>query len=137
MNTFTRSVDMIQRAMSVQNLRYSVAANNISNAGVPNFKRQEVNFESELKRALESERNPVPMNLARSEEGHISLNEPYDWRSVEPRRVTDWSSTTNANGSNVDVEKEAMDVLKIQESYRLLAQLSNFEFSQVRTAMKK
>lgn len=123
--------------MGVNNLRYQVTANNVACAGMPNYKRQEVNFESELRRALESERNPSPMRLAVSDERHIQLNEPRDWRDVEPRRVTDWSSTTNPNGSNVDVEKEAMTALKIQESYRLLAQLENFQFSQVRTAMKK
>ena len=137
MNTFTRSIDMLQRAMSVNNLRYTVAANNIANSEVPNFKRQEVNFESELKRAFESERNPSPMQLARSDDRHIQLNEPCDWRKVEPRRVTDWASTANAIGNNVDVEKEATDILKIQQTYRLLAQMSNFEFSQLRTAMKK
>ena len=49
MNTFTRSVDLLQRAMDANTLRYQVSANNIANAEVPNYKRQEVNFESELK----------------------------------------------------------------------------------------
>ena len=67
MNTFTRSVDFLQRAMSVNSLRFQVTANNVANAGVPNYKRQEVNFESELRRALESEKNPSPLNLATSD----------------------------------------------------------------------
>ena len=55
MNTFTRSVDLLQRAMDVTSLRYQVTANNLANSEVPNFKRTVVNFESELKRAFESE----------------------------------------------------------------------------------
>ncbi len=137
MNTFTRSVDLLQRAMSVNSLRYQVSANNIANAEVPNYKRQEVNFESELKKAFDSEKNPSNFELATNDERHIQLNQTMDFRDVQPRRVTDWTSTANANGNNVDPESEAMNVMKIQLNYRLLAQLENFEFNQVKVAMKK
>ena len=55
MNSFSRSVDLLQREMDVTSLRYQVSANNLANSEVPNFKRSVVNFESELKRAFESE----------------------------------------------------------------------------------
>ena len=97
-----------------------------------------MNFESELKRAFDSEKDTAHrFELERTDSRHIALNEPYDYRDVEPRRVTDWASTANANGNNVDAETEAMNIMKIQLNYRLLAQLENFEFSQVKTAMKK
>lgn len=138
MNTFTRSVDLLSRAMDVNTLRYQVSANNIANSEVPNYKRQELNFESELKRALESEADSSRrLTLKTQDERHIQINEPYDYRDVEPRRVTDWTATAKANGNNVDAETEAMNIMKIQLNYRLLAQLENFEFSQVKTAMKK
>lgn len=137
MNTFTRSVDLLQRAMSVNSLRYQVSANNIANAEVPNYKRQEVNFESELKKAFDSEKNPSNFELATNDERHIQVSQKMDFRDVQPRRVTDWTTTANANGNNVDPESEAMNVMKIQLNYRLLAQLENFEFSQVKVAMRK
>lgn len=138
MNTFTRSVDLLSRAMDVNTLRYQVSASNIANSEVPNYKRQELNFESELKRALESEADSSRrLTLKTQDERHIQINEPYDYRDVEPRRVTDWTTTAKANGNNVDAETEAMNIMKIQLNYRLLAQLENFEFSQVKTAMKK
>ena len=55
MSTFTRAVDLLHRGMDVNTLRYQVSANNMAASGVPNFKRSVVNFESELKRAFESE----------------------------------------------------------------------------------
>lgn len=128
----------MSRAMDVNSLRYQVSANNIANAEVPNYKRQEVNFESELKKAFESEKDSSRrLTLTTTNDRHIQIDEPYDYREVEPRRVTDWTSTANANGNNVDAESEAMNIMKIQLNYRLLAQLENFEFSQVKTAMKK
>ena len=138
MNTFTRSVDLLQRAMDATSLRYQVSANNLANSEVPNFTRSTVNFESELKRAFESEEKARNgFQLARTDERHISLNEPYDYRDVEPRRVLDYTTTAKANGNNVDAETEANNILQIQMQYRLLTQLAGFEFSQLNTVMKK
>ena len=138
MNTFTRSVELLHRAMDVNSLRYQVSANNIANSEVPNYKRQTVNFESELKRAFESEADKAhKFELTRTDSRHFALEDPYDWKTVEPRRVTDWTTTADANGNNVDAEYEATVVLKTQMNYRLLAQLQNFEFSQVKLAMRK
>lgn len=138
MNTFTRSVDLLQRAMDATSLRYQVSANNLANSEVPNFKRSTVNFESELKRAFKSEEKARNgFQLARTDERHISLNEPYDYRDVEPRRVLDYTTTAKANGNNVDAETEANNILQIQMQYRLLTQLAGFEFSQLNTVMKK
>lgn len=138
MNTFTRSVDLLQRAMDATSLRYQVTANNLANSEVPNFKRTTVNFESELKRAFESEENAKNgFQLTRTDSRHIELNKPYDYRNVEPRRVTDWTTASKANGNNVDAEYEANNILQIQMQYRLLTQLTNFEFSQLNTAIQK
>lgn len=138
MSSFSDSVDLLHRAMNVHQLRYQVSANNIANAGTPGFKRQVVNFESELQRAFESEADKGrQVQLTRTDGRHFSLGEPYDWREVEPRRMTDWATTAEANGSNVDAEYEAMNILKLQMSYRLLTQVQSFEFSQLRTAMRK
>ena len=137
MNSFTRSVDLLSRALDVNLLRYQVTSNNIANAEVPNFKRSSVNFESELKRAFESVENAKnSFDLTKTDERHFSIHNVIDPQSVKPRRVVDWSSTENANGNSVDIETEAMNVIKIQMQYRLLSQLQNFEFNQVKVAMQ-
>jgi len=56
-NSFLRTTDILHRALDVNSLRYTVTSNNLANSDVPNFKRTEVNFESELKRAFDSEKN--------------------------------------------------------------------------------
>ncbi|MBO7638424.1 MAG: flagellar basal body rod protein FlgB [Treponema sp.] len=138
MNDFVNSVDLLQRAMAVQNLRYQVTANNIANAEVPNYKKQYVNFESELERAFESRDNEHnSFHMITSDPRHIQSETPRDWRDVEPRRVTDWVSTSKANGNNVDAEEEAMKILQIQMQYQILARMQNFEFKQLEIAMKK
>ena len=54
LSSFTKTIDLLHRALDVSTLRYSVSSNNLANAEVPNFKRTDVNFESQLKRALDS-----------------------------------------------------------------------------------
>ena len=138
MNSFTRSVDLLQREMDVTSLRYQVSANNLANSEVPNFKRTSVNFESELKRAFESEeiaKNSFKLNT--TDNNHIQINVPMDYREVKPRRVIDYTTTAKANGNNVDAETEANNVLQIRMQYNLLTQLAGFEFDQVNIAMKK
>ncbi len=138
MNSFTRSIDLLQRELDATSLRYQVSANNLANSEVPNFKRSVVNFESELKSALESEQIAKDsFKLTTTDNRHIQINTPYDYRDVEPRRVVDYTSTAKANGNNVDAETEANNILQIQMQYRLLTQLTSFEFDQVNTAMKK
>ena len=138
MNSFTRSIDLLQREMDVTSLRYQVSANNLANSEVPNFKRSTVNFESELKRALNSEKIAAQgPHLNVTDGRHIQINTPYDYRDVSPRRVVDYVSTSKANGNNVDAEYEANNILQIQMQYRLLTQLAGFEFEQLNTAMKK
>lgn len=138
MNSFVNSVDLLSRALDVQSLRYQVTANNIANSEVPNYKKQQVNFESELKRAFESRDNSHEgFLMITSDPRHVQSEQPRDWRKVEPRRVTDYATTAKANGNNVDAEQEAMNLVQIQMQYQLLTQLENFEFSQVNTAMKK
>ncbi|MBP5695490.1 MAG: flagellar basal body rod protein FlgB [Treponema sp.] len=138
MNSFVNSVDLLSRALDVQSLRYQVTANNIANSEVPNYKKQQVNFESELKRAFESrDKSHEGFRMITSDSRHVQSEQPRDWRKVEPRRVTDYTTTAKANGNNVDAEQEAMNLVQIQMQYQLLTQLENFEFSQVNTAMKK
>ena len=138
MNSFTRSIDLLQREMDVTSLRYQVTANNLANSEVPNFKRSVVNFESELKNALDSEEIAKnSFHLTTTDSRHIQINVPYDYTEVEPRRVVDYTSTAKANGNNVDAETEANNILQIQMQYRLLTQLTSFEFEQVNVAMKK
>jgi len=137
MNSFTRTTDLLHRALDVSTLRYSTAANNLSNSEVPNFKRTDINFESELKRALDSEANAKgQFQLATSDEKHIKSDGVIDYRTVDPRRVLDYTTTAKANGNNVDPEQEAMNLLRIQLNYQMLTQLQSFEFAQANSVLK-
>ena len=136
MNSFSRTIDLVHRGMNVSNLRHSVYANNLSNQGVPNFKRTEVNFEASLKKALLSERYRPEFVMAQSDPRHISNWNPVDYRNVEPRRVLDFTTTYNNNGNNVDPESEMNKLLENQMRYTLYAKAAAFQYSQVALVLR-
>ena len=136
MNTFAKTVDLLHRAMDASVVRRSVISNNMANANVPNFKRSIVNFESELKRALETENQRPALELKLTHPKHIPNWKERDYRDVQIRRVLDYTSTYNNNGNNVDPEQEAMLALENQMSYSLLAQSASFEFSQINQVLR-
>ena len=111
-------------------LRHNVTADNISNADTPNFKRSTINFEAELKRALDANK-PKKLQAALTDEKHIPFDRPVDYRNVGPRRVLDYLSTTDNNGNNVDLEEESMLLLQNQLNYELLTRIAASQFSRV------
>jgi len=135
-NNFSKTVDLLHRALSTASLRESVYANNLANADVPNFKRTEVNFESELKRALDTENQKPSLELTLTNPSHIPNWQPRDYQDVQPRRVLDYLSQSDNNGNNVDPEEEFNLLLKNQLRYMLLAQSANFEFGQVNLVLR-
>ena len=94
-------------------------------------------YTSEQEASAAAKKAKNGFQLTRTDERHFALNEPYDYRDVQPRRVLDYTTTAKPNGNNVDAETEAMIVLQSQMQYRMMASLINFEFSQVNTAMQK
>ena len=135
-NTFGKTIDILQRAMDVSTLRRDVIANNVANAEVPNFKRSDVDFESQLKRALDSEGYKPALEMTLTDPHHIPTSRPLDYQTVQPRRVLDYLSTSKNNGNNVDVEQESMNELQNQLTYTLLTQAENFEFGQINTVLR-
>jgi flagellar basal-body rod protein FlgB len=136
MNSFSRTVDLLHRAMNTESLRRSVYADNLANKDVPGFKRTEVNFESSLKKAVLSERYKPEFIMNRSDPRHVSNWTQLDYRNVEPRRVLDFTSTYNNNGNNVNPETEVNNLLKNQMRYTLYARSAAFQFGQVSLVLR-
>mgnify|MGYP001156632697 FL=1 len=133
---FGKAIGLLKKSMDVSVMRRDVIANNVANAEVPNFKRSDVNFETSLKAALESEGSKPALELAVTDPRHIQLGKAVDWQTIEPRTVLDYLTTSKNNGNNVDAEQEFMDSLRNQLQYSLMTQAANFEFNQVNLVLK-
>ena len=137
MNSFAKSVDLLHRAMGAQTVRRAVIADNYANANTPGFKRSVVNFESELKRALDTEKKRPALELKLTNSKHIPNFRERDYRDVQIRRVLDYTSTYNNNGNNVDPEQEVAAALENQMTYSLLTRSMNFQFNQINAALRR
>jgi flagellar basal-body rod protein FlgB len=133
--TFGRTLDILERTMDTSLLRRSVIANNIANAETPNFKRSDVNFEAELGRALDSE-SRRGLEATVSHQRHIPFNRPIDYRSVRPRIVLDYLTEMNANGNNVDIEQEVMNLTENQMMYEVMTQAVSHQFRTVNSVLR-
>jgi flagellar basal-body rod protein FlgB len=134
-NSFGKSVDVLHRTMDATTLRQQVLANNISNADTPNFKRSSLNFEAELKRALDSEDIHKPQ-AALTNERHIPFDRVQNYRDVRPTRFLDYLTQTDNNGNNVDAEQESMLLLQNQLRYDLLTRSISNQFTQVNIVLR-
>ncbi len=105
-------------------------------AHLPNFKRSNINFESELKRAFDSEKNAKDSFWANTRRPSRIQPGVIDYKTVKPRQVLDYLSVEKANGNNVNPEEEAMNVLKVQMQYQLLTMMTSFQYNQVQSVLK-
>ena len=136
MNSFQKTIDLLHRAMSASVVRREVIANNMTNAESFGFKRTDVNFESELKRALDTEKQKPAVELEQTHPMHFSNYKARDYRDVQIRRVLDYTTTDKNNGNNVNMEQESMLALKNQMAYTMYAKSVEFEFDQVNQVLK-
>ena len=135
LDKITQTLDFNSTALLLQAERTRVLASNIANADTPNFKRSVVNFESQLRRALESESAPRFAQVITNPR-HIPFDRPVDWMQVRPRRVLDYLTEAKNNGNNVDIEEEGMNALTNQLIYTTLAQAVSSEIQGVNIVLR-
>jgi flagellar basal-body rod protein FlgB len=135
-NSFGKNLDIVHRAMDVSMLRQQVIANNMANSDVPHFKRSNVNFESELKRVFDQNETVSTFQAKRTDERHYTFTETRDYRDVRPRTILDHTSTTKANGNNVDAEREVMLAVQNQLRYEAMVKYVSNQFSQMNIVLQ-
>ncbi|HPS59004.1 MAG TPA: flagellar basal body rod protein FlgB [Spirochaetota bacterium] len=127
---------LLEKSLDVESLRRKVISNNIANVDVPHFKRSEVNFESEVKRAIQQRADARNSFQGLASDGrHIPFNIERDLKGVQPRVNLDYSTSYRNDGNNVDIEKEMVDsaknlmrynafVTSLSHNYRMLKMVS-------------
>jgi flagellar basal-body rod protein FlgB len=135
-NSFGKTLDILHRSLDVNLYRRDVISNNIANSDTPHYKRSVVNFESALKAALASEEPSIRLKPFLSDSRHIPFERRIDYRTVRPRKVLDFLTTSKNNGNNVDIEQEAMDALHNQLQYQLMTQVVASHYNQVNLVLR-
>lgn len=120
-------INVLDKAADASWLRNEAIANNIANATTPGYKRQDVAFESELRKALGNNRY----------ESMDSKVDKIKTSRLEPRPYTDSEGFSyRLDGNNVDIENENVMLAENQLKYQGLLTSINQEFSNLQSVMK-
>ncbi len=120
-------INVLDKAADASWIRNDVIANNIANATTPGYKRQDVDFESEFRKALKRSR-------------YISMDDriaDIKTARLNPRTFIDSANFSyRLDGNNVDIETENVTLASNQLKYNGLIDCINKEFSNLQMVMK-
>ena len=120
-------VNVLDKAMDASWLRNEAISNNLANADTPGYKRQDVNFEIQLAKALRQSRyKSMDAKVA-----DMKLNR------LNPIPYTDYAGFSyRIDGNNVDPDTEGVYLAKNQVVYQGLYQSVSEEFKNLKAVMK-
>lgn len=120
-------VNVLDKALDGAWIRNEAIANNLANATTPGYKRQDVDFESQLQRALGNNRyEPMDTKVK-----NVRLD------SLDPGTYTDYAGYSyRLDGNNVDIDTENAELASNQLKYNGLMQSVNQEFANLKLVMK-
>jgi len=120
-------VNVMGKAADAAWQRNEIIANNIANVDTPNYKRQDINFEAQLRRALGASRyETVDAKVA-----DVTSAE------LEARVYTDAANFSyRLDGNNVDIDTENVELASNQIKYNGIMTGINHEFSNLKMVMK-
>lgn len=122
-------INIMDKAADASWTRENVITNNLANVDTPGYKRQDVDFQSTLKRELGSSKY-IPLDKKVR-----SLNSDLSGLSVSPYMdSSNYSYRLDRN--NVDVDTEQVELASEQLRYELLTNAINEEFSRMKVVLK-
>ena len=120
-------VNVLDKAADASWIRNEVISNNIANVDTPNYKRQDVEFESYLLAQLEGANSS---SLKKTVAG-------VDLDSLTSTIYTDSTALSyRLDGNNVDIDTENVELASNQLKYQALISSISNEFSMIKSAMQ-
>ena len=122
-------VDVLKTAADASWLREEVLTNNIANVDTPNYKRQDVEFTTYLKSALEQAGTPASTLTQKVNEANLS--------GITTRTYTENTTLSyRMDGNNVDLSTENAELAAEQTNYKALIDRMNNEFTRMKSVLK-
>ena len=119
-------INVLDKAADASWVRNTVLANNIANSSTPNYKRQDVRFESMLEKELKRA-GSLDNRIA-----SLKLN------NITASTYTDMSTYSyRLDGNNVDIDTESAYLADNQLKYYALLDSMTQEFSRIRSVLQR
>src|SRR5699024_11661760 len=127
MRLFDKTFHSLEHALDFASKRNEMISNNIANSDTPFYKSKDVLFKSHLKKAMD---NQLPNKRTHSKHFQFTtLNAPF-------HVVTNYQTTFNHNGNNVDMDKEMSNLAKNQIYYQSVVDNLNTKFRQLQSVIR-
>lgn len=121
-------IDVLKTAADASWLREEVLTNNIANVDTPNYKRQDVEFTTYLKSAIEQAGTPASTLTQKVNEANLS--------GITTRTYTENTPLSyRLDGNNVDLSTENVELAAEQINYNALIDSMNNEFSRIKSVL--
>lgn len=135
-STFTKTQEILSKSLDANALRWDVLSNNIANANTPNFKRSDVTFASQMKRALDSETHLSAFKANKTSSKHFSFHKSLNYKDVEAKIKTEFNTSLGNNNNNVDRSFESGEALKTSLMYNATTTLLQRNYTLVNDMLK-
>ena len=120
-------INVLDKAADASWIRNEAISNNIANVDTPGYKRQDVNFEEQLRRAMKNSR-------------YTSIDERVkniDLDRLKPITYRDHSSLSyRLDGNNVDIDTENVELASNQIRYQGLTDSITKQFQGLQSVRK-
>ena len=120
MTSFNSQFDLLGRLIDATEVRQRVISNNITNINTPNYRRMDVEFETQLAKELNSLKNS-------------NRTSPI---MAKPEMVLTQGLTARADGNNVDIDHEIGQQQKNAMMQQTYIQLLSTYLDQMRLAIQ-
>lgn len=112
------SYQRIKEGLDASSMRQRTISSNLANVNTANYKANKVEFEAELRKAL----NENAINMKATHESHLGGSMTS---LVVPKTVRTEGTSMNENGNNVDIDNEMVELASNEIYYSaLIAQLN-------------
>lgn len=122
----------VKQSMDVSMMRHDAISNNIANVNTPNYKKQEVTFEDELAKALDSQ----SFRGRKTNEKHVIIGSGSA-SEAKPKLITVKDQSMRNDGNNVDIDEEMANLSKNTIQYRTLASVLDNELTKINLAITR
>lgn len=127
----SKKLALIKNTMDASSLRSRTISNNIANVTTPGYKRVEVSFESQLRKAMDGS----SLNGSRTRENHMKLGQG-DISSVRAQVYRPNDPTLPSGVNNVDIDTEMAKLAETQIMYNFAAKRLQGTYTKLNSAIQ-
>lgn len=128
------NLQVLERSLDAATLRHRTIANNLANIDTPQFKSQQVVFESFLQDELNARAGHGKLEAYRTNQRHLPFGSAGG--AALPQVVSNPNNFVQNNGNDVDLETETTELAKNQIWYSGLTQLTGGHFQKLRSVIE-